>query len=646
MTMLSVALLISQTAGAGLLGFAPDCAEPTGHWGLGTPGAIVISEPYPDPPFPQWSVWSIQAWGTVLSASPVTTDSYWYSVAMPGVVHDLLLDGDLLFAALDWAGVEILRFDPFEAMDPIVRMRFAHQAQALAYRDGLLVVADGSFGFRLVDVTDPADPKQLSSVPAFDWVADAAFSGEELVVADGSGIRVFDISEPTRPRQVGSSGLSYEFSSVTKVAVYDGYAYAGYKRWSQFSGVGGGVRVYDLEAPGGPEYLGYVRGGGPPSGVVIVDDLVFVTYQTGLNVWEGGMQILDLSDPREPEIVYQEIMDEALFALASTGDLTLISRNGIQVLDTSNPSQPIVLKTIEHGQHYAARAILCNDHLVVTEMGRSLRILSHDNGRPLREVGRLTLNSYGGGLACGGDVVFCGAGGATAVDISNPARPRVLDELTSFDHTSRTLALRGDTLYISGGGVGGLEIVDVSDPSDLVTLSDLFGLAGSAMAVRDDHLYASAHGRFSIYDVTTPGHLALVAELAWPFDQTHPFTHVAINGGTAFVIGNPGLVTVDVSDPAAPVFLGAADIRGGRITIAGDRGYIPTGSGVDVVDLSVPEKPRFVGSFETPGGAWSTLWLGHELLVADGPMGVTSYDISGCRTCCPQPALSGPVAVD
>jgi hypothetical protein len=86
-------------------------------------------------------------------------------------------------------------------------------------------VADGGYGLRVIDVSDPLQPKEAGF---YDTPGDpfaVAIAGDYAYVADGgSGLRVIDVSDPAHPQEVGyyrSTG------SARGVAAAGSFAYVG-----------------------------------------------------------------------------------------------------------------------------------------------------------------------------------------------------------------------------------------------------------------------------------------------------------------------------------------------------------------------------------------------------------------------------------
>ena len=74
----------------------------------------------------------------------------------------------------------------------------------MALAGDLLYVSAGAEGLKVVDVSNPREPAQLSESPSRD-ARDVAVMGDRLLVADAEeGLLLFDVSDPASPRRVAS----------------------------------------------------------------------------------------------------------------------------------------------------------------------------------------------------------------------------------------------------------------------------------------------------------------------------------------------------------------------------------------------------------------------------------------------------------
>jgi hypothetical protein len=116
---------------------------------------------------------------------------------------------------------------------------------------------------------------------------------------------------------------------------------------------------------------------------------------------------------------------------------------------------------------------------------------------------------------------------------------------------------------------------------------------------------------------------------------------VAVQESYAYVAEGGGLTVLDVSDPAAPAFLGKTlplpNVVEG-VAVLGSYAFVAGGDGgMRVVDVSDPARPAVVGACDTPGSAFAVAVCGDPSLpsgklyayVADGyPNGLRVVDVS------------------
>jgi len=83
-------------------------------------------------------------------------------------------------------------------------------------------VADGSGSLRIVDVSDPANPTEVGSYDTPRYAVGVVVSGSYAYVAAWSGLRIVDVSDPTHPTEVGACDTP---GRAEGVALSGSYAY-------------------------------------------------------------------------------------------------------------------------------------------------------------------------------------------------------------------------------------------------------------------------------------------------------------------------------------------------------------------------------------------------------------------------------------
>lgn len=240
-----------------------------------------------------------------------------------------------------------------------------------------------------------------------------------------------------------------------------------------------------------------------------------------------------------------------------------------------------------------------------------------------------------------GLVFFCsGVQGLNIIDATEPSQLKALHRLEFREGSSsyprcQHLALIDSWVYVSNKG-------DEISPTPFVTAFDLSGSTpreiGSfkqdgrtfeGLAAAGDYVYVAMHGDgLGVLQRNQDG-LDLVGSVggianAWG---------VAVVGETVYVAdGSGALVTVDVSNPAAPVVLGSVAIAGSaqsvEVDVDSQIAYVAAGQGgLVAIDVSNPAQPTQIAVADTPGTALQVALDGTRAYLADWN-DVRVFDIS------------------
>jgi hypothetical protein len=196
-------------------------------------------------------------------------------------------------------------------------------------------IADGPGGILVVDLTplwDDDPESQPSVVGKWDTDGNARsvdFSDGLLYVADGNrGIKVIDVSAPDRPVQTASARTEY----AVNIKVENGHIF--------LADGDGGFRIYDAD----PESLALLATVDTANtrGVDVQDGFAYVTGSTGLS-------IIDVSSPSEPEELgfyrtgyAEEVVVDGRLAYLAEGF------NGLTIIDVINPASPYIVSRSEN----------------------------------------------------------------------------------------------------------------------------------------------------------------------------------------------------------------------------------------------------------------------------------------------------------
>lgn len=183
-----------------------------------------------------------------------------------------------------------------------------------------------------------------------------------------------------------------------------------------------------------------------------------------------------------------------------------------------------------------------------------------------------------------------------------------------------TFAVNGDIIYCLADW--GLFIVDASDLLAPIVVSQVFfeaGIYSNGIGVSGTHVYLIRRGagterNLVSVDVSDPAAPVISGECL-----LESLGYTFLNYGDYLVILDPGkIVVVDISDPAAPQLV-AMQYRasGWRGVMRGDNLYTIEGADVRVVDLSVPTAPTTVTTYTEFVDARYLTGEGDRLYVVD-----------------------------
>jgi len=145
-------------------------------------------------------------------------------------------------------------------------------------------VADAGGGLRIIDISDPSSPFEVSHVNLTHYAHDVVISGSYAYIANGErGLRVINISDPLSPYQIGGCDTpDYAYS----VDVSGSYAYIADKS--------GGLRIIDVSLPYSPSEASCCST--PYSARDVTVSGIYAYVADGF----GGLRVIDISNPLSP----------------------------------------------------------------------------------------------------------------------------------------------------------------------------------------------------------------------------------------------------------------------------------------------------------------------------------------------------------
>ncbi|HEX5122369.1 MAG TPA: hypothetical protein VFV97_03910, partial [Rhodanobacteraceae bacterium] len=200
----------------------------------------------------------------------------------------------------------------------------------------------GREGLNAIDVSDPAHPEKLGSLPTLfnQHIAVDGAHAYLTITNQPSTFAVADVSNPAAMQIVGTLAVDAPNGLVVRGT-------------HVFIASGGfidpaGLRVVDVANPAAPIEVGEYTGCADAYGYAVDADAGGRTVYLGCS--DGSVHVLDVSNPAAPALVgtYQVANYEAVTALAARGDTIHVGHaTGVDEVDVSTPSSPSLRASLQ-----------------------------------------------------------------------------------------------------------------------------------------------------------------------------------------------------------------------------------------------------------------------------------------------------------
>jgi hypothetical protein len=413
-----------------------------------------------------------------------------------------------------------------------------------------LYVVSFANGLLFYDLTYPAAPQLLGNVPGEGGsglgIVDAAVVNQRAYLADAFGLRIVDVTDPTQPKDLGSADITMPmFVDVagTVATVVDDTGF---------------LTTFSVSDPAHPSPTGSVEfvsnGHGSYTDLARGGQLAYVTNEA------SGLWVVDLTDPKAPlvagrheppSIIAQGIVDgNHAYVVGAAGNLW--------ALDIADPAAPKVVGSMADQVDLPAFDVIASSggYLVAAGCSGDVGVIDVRDPTSPKLVGTVALTATGtvicplGTIAVSGDLAYVAFGQKLwVISLHDPAAPSILGSV-EVDMAS-TVALAASCAYVGGAADGTrsqITIVRITDPAQptVVGSVDLGGEYAPGLAVVGQQLFAAGE-TLRIYDLARPDAPVSVGEV-----PVRGFS-VAARAGQVFLDGFDGLRVYDVTDPANPL---------------------------------------------------------------------------------------------
>jgi hypothetical protein len=413
----------------------------------------------------------------------------------------------------------------------------------------LALVACGALAGQASAASEPVVVGSVSNSTSLSGVTAVAVSGNYAYAASywSGQLNVIDISNPASPKLVASTPSKPAMTAATNVTISGSYAFVTSKNengpcqpgpadcsaGSNDNGSGNSLTIVNIGNPLKPSIAGTVHSASDLFGaysVAVSGQYAFVASQgilsnqpTSPDTSRGSFSVVNLANPESPTIVAN--IDNSSLSGNLAGGLnhaTSVSVSGnyayvtawsgsrLTAINISTPTDPTVVSSIE-----------------------DLNNLSRPNDVAVQGEYAYVVNQVTSGMQL------------TVLNISNPASPTEVASLSDDALLSGSYRIRiqGDFAYVSGNAASSVAAIDISNPA----APRVAGSVTSPGLSSVDGLATAGGGRYLV--TTAP----VLASQTVPFYPPYPLAGGATNTGTVSVIDlEPSPMKVSIASASEP----------------------------------------------------------------------------------------------
>lgn len=609
-----------------------------------------------------------------------------------GQARGTLKEGSYVYVADGASGLVVLQLSPanrFSKIGSLALTTSQGRAYSLAKRGDYLYMAARSEGVHVIDVSSPASPVRVTTIPTAGDASYLAIDQDRLFVSAGTALALFDIADPANPAALGSvTGTSVNqhllvenntvylaaytgglrivdvsdpaapvilsntrasnnagtYYNVNAIAKKDKYVYLG--------GGGSGVLVYDVSDLSRPNLVNQIDlpGSAPataPHSIVVWGNFLFVADG------DAGVRVLDITLPFVPKLAglldtpgsVQDLFIDGLLMLAAdlNSGVQLLSifettdKDGDGIVDGADvfPNNPAEW-TDTDGDGTGNNADPDDDNDGVLDVNDAFRL----NPSEWRDTD-------GDGVGDNADAFPIDSTEWLDSDLdgigdnSDATHAFVYSTISATDTLgqSRGVLKSGDILYVADG-TAGLRVFQIAADGSLSQIGS-YSLSGnpdsSARSLRliGNYLYIAARSDgLLVLDVSVPSS----PQLAFAYDTPDRATFLTVEHDRLYLSDRHSLMIFDISAPQLPVFLGKLDTTFSttgaqnefeHMVVSNGVAYIAAYySGLYIVDVSNPASPTRIASLDVAPALWAIEKNGNYLYAGGEGSGVLVFDVT------------------
>ena len=305
-------------------------------------------------------------------------------------------------------------------------------------------VADQDAGLRIIDISDPVNPKEVGAFDINGSARDVHISGNYAYVVDWSkGFSIFDISNHDKPELVGHCNI---IGRARSIFVSGNYAYVGNLNFDPF---GGGLYVIDISVPTNPREAGFIDCQVEVESIYVIRNYAFIVDDY------TNLHIVDISKPEEPKEIGFCMLVGFYGQIQITGELGryayISNSEGLYILDVADRKNPEVIGKYSIGA-FIYETCVSGNYAYVAASEKGIRVLDISDPRNPDEITSLDIPGEARGVHISGNYAYVISGYSetiTVIDISNPKNPRKILVYDAPGWWIRRVCVSDDYIYVA-----------------------------------------------------------------------------------------------------------------------------------------------------------------------------------------------------
>ncbi len=398
----------------------------------------------------------------------------------------------------------------------------------------------------------------------------------------------------------------------------------------------GGIKILNITDPAQPDLVGYLQTRGSSERLFISNNLLYVAEGN------SGITIYDLTDPAKPKFISQRDTDGYAWDIAVQWGYAYVAdgRSGVKIINVKDPLVPVNLKTIiignQIGMHDGVISVTAASNLLfVSDSGRkSLQVIQIDQSG---DAQLLKNSEYQAGavvrdIAVRDNYLFLAVNerGLIVVSYEDLQKPK---EITRQSTTGKaqSFTFQGNLGFLTDA-TRGLIVYDLTDINNLRKMAS-FATNGNAYRVALSEGYAYLANGYSGLKIIQSNPSFSLSPLTSSSPQLSISDVAKYNNYLFLAAGEKGVRVIDIAKPENPRQVSfyntagvvtALKLKGGALAYLADRGQ-----GLIVLDITDPMNIKQQGKFTTTGGETNNLVLSENYAyLAEGSQGLAIVDIT------------------